>query len=251
MFCLSLCSHLTPTQAPAPPCPPPCSAPHLCPISQTRRLLHAPSCAARFSLTHRLLLHVPFRSAPHPAPSFTDTDSHSPCPLCFAWSLCPLFSHAQALTSIPPLFGPSLCTCPPPPTGSYSSNVNLAVENSSWSDESQLQEMYLKRKSFAFNSDRPGVGGEMQRDIFETAMKTVDVTFQVQCLCEAEGIFARPLYLCLSAHHCCPMVCFCVACYVAGLALFQHAKMTGWCTVALRCVRTTCRLQEAAKPRVQ
>ncbi len=63
-------------------------------------------------------------------------------------------------------------------SGSYSSNVNLAVENSSWSDESQLQEMYLKRKSYAFNSDRPGAGGEMQRDIFETAMKTVDVTFQ-------------------------------------------------------------------------
>ena len=33
-------------------------------------------------------------------------------------------------------------------SGSYSSNVNLAVENSSWSDEQQLQEMYLKRKSF-------------------------------------------------------------------------------------------------------
>jgi len=42
-------------------------------------------------------------------------------------------------------------------SGSYSSNVNLAVENSSWSDESQLQEMYLKRKSFAFNSDRCAV----------------------------------------------------------------------------------------------
>ena len=41
-------------------------------------------------------------------------------------------------------------------SGSYSSNVNLAVENSSWSDESQLQEMYLKRKSYAFNSDRYG-----------------------------------------------------------------------------------------------
>jgi hypothetical protein len=45
-----------------------------------------------------------------------------------------------------------------PSAGSYSSNVNLAVENSSWSDESQLQEMYLKRKSYAFNSDRPGAG---------------------------------------------------------------------------------------------
>ncbi len=39
-------------------------------------------------------------------------------------------------------------------SGSYSSNVNLAVENSSWSDESQLQEMYMNRKSYAFNSDR-------------------------------------------------------------------------------------------------
>jgi len=63
-------------------------------------------------------------------------------------------------------------------SGSYSSNVNLAVENSSWQDEQQLQEMYIKRKSFAFNSDRPGAGGEDGRDIFERAMKTVDVTFQ-------------------------------------------------------------------------
>ncbi|KAK9822197.1 hypothetical protein WJX81_002621 [Elliptochloris bilobata] len=63
-------------------------------------------------------------------------------------------------------------------SGSYSSNVNLAVENSSWQDESQLQEMYLKRKSFAFNSDRPGAGGEANRDGFEAAMRTVDVTFQ-------------------------------------------------------------------------
>jgi hypothetical protein len=63
-------------------------------------------------------------------------------------------------------------------SGSYSSNVNLAVENSSWQDEAQLQEMYLKRKSFAFNSDRPGAGGEEARDIFERSMKTVEVTFQ-------------------------------------------------------------------------
>ena len=39
-------------------------------------------------------------------------------------------------------------------SGSYSSNINLAVENSSWSDEMQLQEMYASRKSFAFDSDR-------------------------------------------------------------------------------------------------
>jgi len=63
-------------------------------------------------------------------------------------------------------------------SGSYSSNVNLAVENSSWSDESQLQEMYLNRKSFAFNSDAPGAGMTESRAIFEKALKTVDVTFQ-------------------------------------------------------------------------
>eukprot|EP01025_Chloroclados_australasicus_P056517 TRINITY_DN7000_c0_g1_i1.p1 TRINITY_DN7000_c0_g1~~TRINITY_DN7000_c0_g1_i1.p1 ORF type:complete len:1392 (-),score=211.30 TRINITY_DN7000_c0_g1_i1:327-4502(-) len=63
-------------------------------------------------------------------------------------------------------------------SGSYSSNVNLAVENSSWQDEQQLQEMYLKRKSYAFNSDRPGAGGENAREIFEKSLATVDATFQ-------------------------------------------------------------------------
>ncbi|MEO0407491.1 MAG: magnesium chelatase subunit H [Cyanobacteria bacterium P01_A01_bin.135] len=62
-------------------------------------------------------------------------------------------------------------------SGSYSSNVNLAVENSSWEEEQELQEMYLKRKSFAFNSDNPGVMDE-SRGVFETALKTVDATFQ-------------------------------------------------------------------------
>merc|ERR1711907_703419 len=63
-------------------------------------------------------------------------------------------------------------------SGSYSSNVNLAVENSSWSDEQQLQEMYLQRKTFAFDSDRPGDGGVMRREAFVSAMKKVDTTFQ-------------------------------------------------------------------------
>jgi magnesium chelatase subunit H len=63
-------------------------------------------------------------------------------------------------------------------SGSYSSNVNLAVENSSWNDESQLQEMYLNRKSFAFNSDSPGSGMETKTDIFKSALQTVDLTFQ-------------------------------------------------------------------------
>ncbi|MFP4008330.1 MAG: cobaltochelatase subunit CobN, partial [Spirulinaceae cyanobacterium] len=62
-------------------------------------------------------------------------------------------------------------------SGSYSSNINLAVENSSWEEEAELQEMYLNRKSFSFNSDNPGVMDE-SRGIFEASLKTADVTFQ-------------------------------------------------------------------------
>ncbi len=62
-------------------------------------------------------------------------------------------------------------------SGSYSSNVNLAVENSSWEKESELQEMYLNRKSFAFNSDNPGAMDE-SRQVFESSLKKVEVTFQ-------------------------------------------------------------------------
>lgn len=62
-------------------------------------------------------------------------------------------------------------------SGSYSSNVNLAVENSSWEQEEELQEMYLSRKTFAFNADNPGEMNQ-NRDVFESVMKTADVTFQ-------------------------------------------------------------------------
>ncbi|WP_088890090.1 magnesium chelatase subunit H [Leptolyngbya ohadii] len=62
-------------------------------------------------------------------------------------------------------------------SGSYSSNVNLAVENSTWENEAELQNMYLSRKSFAFNSDNPGMMDQNQ-DLFTAALKTVDVTFQ-------------------------------------------------------------------------
>ena len=62
-------------------------------------------------------------------------------------------------------------------SGSYSSNVNLAVENSTWENESELQEMYLKRKSFAFNSDNPGVM-DQSRDLFEKSLSTAEATFQ-------------------------------------------------------------------------
>jgi magnesium chelatase subunit H len=62
-------------------------------------------------------------------------------------------------------------------SGSYSSNINLAVENSSWEEEKELQDMYLNRKSFAFNSDNPGVMDE-SRNLFESSLKKADVTFQ-------------------------------------------------------------------------
>ncbi len=62
-------------------------------------------------------------------------------------------------------------------SGSYSSNVNLAVENSTWEQESELQDMYLSRKSFAFSADNPGTMAE-SRKIFEAALKTAEVTFQ-------------------------------------------------------------------------
>ncbi len=62
-------------------------------------------------------------------------------------------------------------------SGSYSSNVNLAVENSTWESEADLQDMYLSRKSYAFSADDPGMMDKSQQ-IFETALKTVDVTFQ-------------------------------------------------------------------------
>lgn len=62
-------------------------------------------------------------------------------------------------------------------SGSYSSNINLAVENSTWEEEKELQEMYLKRKSFSFDSDNPGIMAE-NRKIFEKTLKTAEVTFQ-------------------------------------------------------------------------
>ncbi|MDJ0615393.1 MAG: magnesium chelatase subunit H [Calothrix sp. MO_192.B10] len=62
-------------------------------------------------------------------------------------------------------------------SGSYSSNINLAVENSTWENEGELQEMYLKRKSFAFSADNPGTM-EQSRELFERTLKTADATFQ-------------------------------------------------------------------------
>ncbi|MDX1978573.1 MAG: magnesium chelatase subunit H [Pseudanabaenaceae cyanobacterium bins.68] len=59
--------------------------------------------------------------------------------------------------------------------GSYAANVNLAVENSTWENEQDLQQMYLARKSFAYGAE---ANNTQQRQIYEAALKTVDVTFQ-------------------------------------------------------------------------
>jgi magnesium chelatase subunit H len=61
--------------------------------------------------------------------------------------------------------------------GSYSANVGLAIENGGWESENQLQEQFLTRKGFAFNADKPGMM-EQQAELFKTALKTVDCTFQ-------------------------------------------------------------------------
>ncbi len=60
-------------------------------------------------------------------------------------------------------------------SGSYAANVNLAVENSSWEQETELQDMYLSRKAFAFGSD---LNNQNMRQLFESSLKTVDMTFQ-------------------------------------------------------------------------
>lgn len=60
-------------------------------------------------------------------------------------------------------------------SGSYAANVNLAVENSTWENEGELQEMFLSRKSFAYGSD---LNNTQMRQMYESALKTVDVTFQ-------------------------------------------------------------------------
>ena len=62
-------------------------------------------------------------------------------------------------------------------SGSYSSNVNLAVENSSWNDEAQLQDMYLSR-SRSRSTRTPRAPEWRVKEIFKSALKTVDVTFQ-------------------------------------------------------------------------
>jgi magnesium chelatase subunit H len=62
-------------------------------------------------------------------------------------------------------------------SGSYAANVNLAVENSTWEQEKDLQAMYLARKSYAFDADTPGTMRQDTR-LFQSSLQRVDVTLQ-------------------------------------------------------------------------
>ena len=61
--------------------------------------------------------------------------------------------------------------------GSYSANVGLAIENGGWEDETQLQDQFISRKSFAFNADKPGIL-DASEDIFRSSLKKAGATFQ-------------------------------------------------------------------------
>jgi len=61
--------------------------------------------------------------------------------------------------------------------GSYSANVGLTLENGGWNDEQQLQDQFLNRKGYAFNSDKPGEMS-LNTDMFKASLKTCDMTFQ-------------------------------------------------------------------------
>ena len=63
--------------------------------------------------------------------------------------------------------------------GSYSANVGLAIENGGWEDETQLQDQFISRKSFAFNADKPGIL-DASEDIFRSSLKKAGATFQPQ-----------------------------------------------------------------------
>ncbi|MEN9275622.1 MAG: magnesium chelatase subunit H, partial [Gloeomargarita sp. GMQP_bins_5] len=62
-------------------------------------------------------------------------------------------------------------------SGSYAANVNLAVENGTWEQESDLQQMFLTRKSYAFNADCPGTM-EQNLELFQSSLRRVEVTLQ-------------------------------------------------------------------------
>ncbi len=59
--------------------------------------------------------------------------------------------------------------------GSYGANVNYMVDGSTWEDDSELSDVFLTRKSYAY---RPGGQWTAARDVMERSLSTVDAAFQ-------------------------------------------------------------------------
>jgi magnesium chelatase subunit H len=59
--------------------------------------------------------------------------------------------------------------------GSYGANVNHLVESSTWDEDDQLSDVFLTRKSFAY---QPGGTWTAARDVMERSLSTVDAAFQ-------------------------------------------------------------------------
>jgi magnesium chelatase subunit H len=64
--------------------------------------------------------------------------------------------------------------------GNYGTNVNFMVLESQWEDDSELGDLFVTRKCFAYGRDSKGRGydGVQSRKLFERALGCVEVTYQ-------------------------------------------------------------------------
>ena len=64
--------------------------------------------------------------------------------------------------------------------GNYGTNVNFMVLDSQWEDSSELGDLFLTRKCFAYGRDSKGraFGGREARKLMERALKRVEITYQ-------------------------------------------------------------------------
>jgi magnesium chelatase subunit H len=59
--------------------------------------------------------------------------------------------------------------------GQYGANVNFMVDSSSWENDNELSETFLTRKSFVYGIQ---TNGQKARELMESALKNVELTFQ-------------------------------------------------------------------------
>jgi len=64
--------------------------------------------------------------------------------------------------------------------GNYGTNVNFLVLQSQWEDASELGDLFVSRKSFAYGRDSNGVimEGRQAEDLLDNALSRVEVTYQ-------------------------------------------------------------------------